>query len=64
MTAKPVAFPLTELGVTKSHSRPPVSNDNPYSESRFRTMKYRPELSTDAQRRPMCTEDQPHPADP
>ena len=42
MTAKPVAFLLAELGVTKSHSRPHVSNDNPYSESQFRTMKYRP----------------------
>jgi putative transposase len=44
MTAKPVAFLLAELGVTKSHSRPHVSNDNPYSESQFRTMKYRPEF--------------------
>jgi putative transposase len=42
MTAKPVAFLLAELGVTRSHSRPHVSNDNPYSESQFRTMKYRP----------------------
>lgn len=44
MTAKPVAFLLADLGVTKSHSRPQVSNDNPYSESQFRTMKYRPEF--------------------
>jgi putative transposase len=44
MTAKPVAFLLAELGVTKSHSRPHTSNDNPYSESQFRTMKYRPEF--------------------
>jgi putative transposase len=42
MTAKPVAFLLAELGVTKSHSRPQVSNDNPYSESQFRTLNYRP----------------------
>jgi putative transposase len=42
MTAKPVAFLLADLGVTKSHSRPHCSNDNPYSESQFRTMKYRP----------------------
>lgn len=42
MTAKPVAFLLADLGVTKSFSRPHVSNDNPYSESQFRTMKYRP----------------------
>jgi putative transposase len=42
MTAKPMAFLLADLGVTKSHSRPHCSNDNPYSESQFRTMKYRP----------------------
>jgi len=42
MTAKPVAFLLADLGVTKSHSRPHVSNDNPFSESQFRTLKYRP----------------------
>ena len=42
MTAKPVAFLLADLGVTKSHSRPHVPNDNPYSESQFRTLKYRP----------------------
>jgi transposase InsO family protein len=39
MTAKPVAFLLADLGVTKTHSRPQVSNDNPYSESQFKTMK-------------------------
>jgi putative transposase len=44
MTSKPVAFLLAQLGVTKSHSRPHVSNDNPYSESQFKTMKYRPEF--------------------
>lgn len=44
MTAKPVAFLLADLGVTKSHSRPHCSNDNPYSESHFRTLKYRPEF--------------------
>lgn len=44
MTAKPVAFLLADLGVTKSHSRPHTSNDNPYSESQFRTLKYRPEF--------------------
>jgi putative transposase len=44
MTAKPVAFLLADLGVTKSFSRPHVSNDNPYSESQFRTLKYRPEF--------------------
>jgi putative transposase len=44
MTSKPVAFLLAELGVTKTHSRPHVSNDNPYSESQFKTMKSRPEF--------------------
>lgn len=44
MTSKPVAFLLADLGVTKTHSRPHVSNDNPYSESHFKTLKYRPEF--------------------
>ncbi len=44
MTSKPVAFLLADLGVTKTHSRPYVSDDNPYSESQFRTMKYRPDF--------------------
>ena len=44
MASKPVAFLLADLGVTKTHSRPHVSNDNPYSESQFKTLKYRPEL--------------------
>jgi putative transposase len=44
MASKPVAFLLADLGVTKSHSRPHCSNDNPFSESQFRTMKYRPEF--------------------
>lgn len=44
MTSKPVAFLLAGLGITKTHSRPYVSNDNPYSESQFKTMKYRPEF--------------------
>lgn len=35
---------LANLGVTKTHSRPHVSNDNPYSESQFKTLKYRPEF--------------------
>ena len=42
MTSKPVAQLLVDLGVTKSHSRPHVSNDNPYSESAFKTLKYCP----------------------
>jgi transposase InsO family protein len=44
MASKPVAFLLADLGVTKSHSRPHCSNDNPYSEARFKTLKYRPEF--------------------
>ena len=44
MRSKPVAFLLADLGVTKTHSRPYTSNDNPYSESQFRTMKYRPDF--------------------
>jgi putative transposase len=44
MKSKPVAMLLADLGVTKSHSRPRVSNDNPYSESQFKTLKYRPEF--------------------
>ncbi len=44
MRSKPVAFLLSDLGVTKSHSRPYVSNDNPFSESHFKTMKYRPDF--------------------
>jgi putative transposase len=42
MTAKPVAMLLADLGVTKSHSRPKVSNDNPYSEAQFKTLKHHP----------------------
>ncbi len=44
MTSKPVALLLADLGVTKTHSRPHVSDDNPFSESQFKTLKYRPEL--------------------
>jgi len=44
MISKPVALLLADLGVTKSHSRPHVSNDNPFSESQFKTLKYRPEF--------------------
>jgi putative transposase len=42
MTSKPVAFLLSDLGVTKTHSRPYTSTDNPYSEAQFKTLKYRP----------------------
>ncbi len=44
MTSKPVAFLLADLGVTKSHSRPHVSDDNPHIESLFKTVKYQPEF--------------------
>ena len=44
MASKPVAFLLADLGVTKIHSRPHVPNDNPFSESQFKTMKYRPDF--------------------
>jgi putative transposase len=42
MTSKVVAQLLADLGVAKTHSRPHVSNDNPFSEAQFKTMKYRP----------------------
>jgi transposase InsO family protein len=42
MKAKATALLLADLGVTKSHSRPHVSNDNPFSESHFKTLKYQP----------------------
>ncbi len=44
MTSKPVALLMTDLGVTKTHSRPHVSNDNPFSEAHFKTLKYRPDF--------------------
>ena len=44
MTSKPVALLLADLGVTRSHSRPQVSNDNPFSEAQFKTLKYRPDF--------------------
>lgn len=44
MTSKPVALLLSDLGVTKSHNRPYVSNDNPYSEAHFKTLKYCPQF--------------------
>ena len=42
MISKSGAFLLADLGVTKTHSRPHVSNDNPFSEAQFKTLKYRP----------------------
>lgn len=44
MTSQLVAHLLAELGVAKTHSRPHVSNDNPFSESAFKTLKYRPDF--------------------
>lgn len=44
MTSLRVAHLLANLGVTKTHSRPHVSDDNPYSESHFKTMKYQPQF--------------------
>ncbi len=44
MKSKPVAFLLADLGVTKSHSRPHVSDDNPHIESFFKTTKYQPQF--------------------
>jgi len=44
MRSKCVALLLSDLGVTKTHTRPYTSNDNPYSESHFKTLKYRPEF--------------------
>ena len=44
MKSKVVAFLYADLGVTKSHSRPYTPNDNPFSESAFRTLKYRPDF--------------------
>ena len=42
MRSKPVATLLADLGIAKSHSRPYISDDNPYSEAQFKTMKYQP----------------------
>lgn len=44
MKSKHVAMLLADLGVTKTHSRPHVSDDNPYSEAQFKTLKYRPDF--------------------
>ena len=47
MTSKPVSQLLVDLGVDRSHSRPHVSNDNPYSEAAFKTLKYCPAFPTE-----------------
>jgi len=44
MKSKSVALLLCDLGITKTHSRPQVSNDNPFSEAQFKTLKYRPQF--------------------
>jgi len=44
MKAKATALMLADLGVTKSHSRPHTSNDNPFSEAQFKTLKYQPQF--------------------
>jgi putative transposase len=46
MRSKPVAALLVDLDIVKSHSRPHVSDDNPFSEAQFKTMKYRPDFPT------------------
>ena len=48
MTSKTVAQLLADLEVTRSHSRPRVSNDNPYSEAWFKTLKYAPSSPNDS----------------
>jgi len=53
MKAKATALLLADLGVTKSHSRPHTSNDNPFSEAHFKTLKYQPAFP----RRFGCIED-------
>jgi transposase InsO family protein len=44
MVSKPVSELLVDLGVLRSHSRPRTSNDNPYSEAQFKTLKYMPDF--------------------
>jgi putative transposase len=44
MRSKPVAALLVDLDISKTHSRPHVSDDNPYSEAQFKTLKYRPDF--------------------
>jgi transposase InsO family protein len=53
MKAKATAFLLADLGVTRSHNRPHTANDNPFSESHFKTLKYQPRFP----RRFGCIED-------
>ena len=46
MKAKATTFLLADLGVTGSHNRPHTSNDNPFSESHFKTLEYQPKISS------------------
>src|SRR5204862_528000 len=46
LVGESVAFLVADLGVTKTHSRPHVSNDNPFSEAQLKTLKYRPAFPT------------------
>ncbi len=63
MKAKATALMLTGLGVVKSHSRPHTSNDNPFSEAQFKTLKYQPEFpkrfETIEDARTFCRRSQP-----
>jgi putative transposase len=60
MRSKPVAMLLVDLDVIKSHSRPHVSDDNPYSEAQFKTLKYQPQFperfASEAHARAFCQE--------
>jgi putative transposase len=47
MTSNGVAERLLDRGLTRSHSRPSISNDHPYSEAQFKTMKYGPGIPRD-----------------
>ena len=56
-----VALLFSDLGITASHSRPRVSNDNPFSEAQFRTVKYRPEFPAPVRRARTRAQRQPRP---
>ncbi len=59
MTSQPVALLLATLGVVPSHSRPHVSNDNPFSEAQFKTLKYRPDFPDRVRRLRGCRDVRP-----
>lgn len=44
MTSRPAAWLLADLGVINTHNRPYTSDDNPFSEAQFKTLKYRPDF--------------------